>query len=130
MLEAINGDGFSAWVAEYFSISTHGEFQNLDEDEGPVSCEELLQKLGNGKVLYRPEYIKIVVTTSADGSFNLAYDGENIKIAASHAKLIDWLNCNHEILINDLGDQGLVTIVTDLYDRNILSLEASKPSLI
>ena len=120
IIEAVKNDKFSNWIAEYFSISTHDEFQNADAEDDYISSEDLLKSLETGATLHRPEHINLVATKSANGSINLASYGDVIKIPAKYEKLIDWLNQNHEISINDLHDKELTTLITHLYNKNIL----------
>ncbi len=122
LISAIQSNSFSAWVAEYFSISTHDEYGNEKTEQNQISVEELLGLLQNGELICRPEHIKITMTKAGDGSTNLAISGEIITISATHNTLITWLNNNYKISINDLHDKELLALVTQLYNKGILFL--------
>jgi 50S ribosomal protein L16 3-hydroxylase len=120
LISTIQSNNFSAWMAEYFSVSTHDEYGNEDAEQNQISEEKLLDFLRDGEFLCRPEYIKIAMTTAANGSTNLAIYGEIITIPTAHNTLITWLNNNHRISLNDLHDNELLALVTQLYNKGIL----------
>lgn len=120
---AINEDKFANWVAEYFSISTHEEPGGLKVEENYLSNDELLNFLQNGELLYRSEHIKIATTKSVDGTINLGIYGSSIVIPQRYECIIQWLNTDHKISINDLNDKELMIIITELYNKGVLSFE-------
>ncbi|MGH1376823.1 MAG: cupin domain-containing protein [Alphaproteobacteria bacterium] len=119
----INEEKFANWVAEYFSISTHEEPEGLKVEEDYLSNDELLNFLQNGELLYRSEHIKIATTKSVDGTINLGVYGSSIVIPQRYECIIQWLNTDHKISINDLNDKELMIIITELYNKGVLSFE-------
>jgi len=126
LIEVINGDNFSEWMAEYFSTSTHDEFEDIDEKQGGELLEdELLDLLQKGGVLTRPEYIKIVTTESNNGVINLSVYGNNLHIPLAQNKLVDWLNAAHPISVDDIDTKKMLELVTELYNREVLTFPYS-----
>lgn len=123
LVEVIKDDQFSAWIAGYFSTSTHDEFHNMNVEEDIISSANLLKSLKKGQYLRRPEHVKIAATKSTDGSINLSSYGENIIVPKESEILLYWLNENHKILEKDLEKQELLELATELYNKGILCLE-------
>jgi len=120
LTDIIESSIFSEWIAEYFSTSSHEEFQNTKLGDDCISSEELLNILGDGKHLLRPEHIKLALTESDDGSINLGTYGEIITIPKKYSKVVDWLNQNHEISINDLDNEEILKFITQMHNKGIL----------
>jgi 50S ribosomal protein L16 3-hydroxylase len=126
IISSIHSDSFSRWMAAYFSTPTHDDTESTNENDEPLSSEELLEALQNGAALYRPEHIKLTVTTSANSGLYLAIYGETISLSADQAALINPLNTGQDITLDHLKaaqDQTeIITLITALYNKNVLSL--------
>ncbi len=124
LVAALQSDDFSRWLAVYFSTPTHDDIESMGARDKPFLSAELLACLQEGQVLYRPEHIKISMTTSSDGGINLAVYGAVVETDVAHNKLIHWLNQNSTISMKDfdlLGDQDkLMRLLTYLYNQNVL----------
>ncbi len=127
LINALRSDDFSIWLAEYFSMPSHDDIDNIDTRGEKISNQDLLERLQEGKNLYRPEHIKLSMTTSQDGTINLAAFGAILPTSPAHDQLIHFLNQNTALSIQDietLGDQdALMTLITHLYNQNILFFE-------
>ena len=111
------------------------EIENLEKREKPASVVDLLNSLLDNQVLYRPEYIKLSITTSSNGTINIAACGKVITTLLGSTlcqeKMIFWLNQNSKISMEDINnfidnpnDQDeLLKIITHLYNQNILHFE-------
>jgi len=122
VIAAIESDHFACWMASYFSKPTHEEIDPIEEDD--LTESELLAQLKEGETLFRPEHIKLTITISKDGSFNLAVYGDTISIPKAQAKIIETLNAGNDLAYDDiagLNDKDhAITLVTALYNRNVL----------
>jgi len=135
LVNTLRSDDFSIWLAEYFSTPSHDDIENIKMRDKPLSDQELLQNLQDGKRLYRPEHIKLSMTTSSDGVLNLAVYGTAVPTSPAHDQLVHWLNQNQNTVlslrgIEALGDQdALMTLITYLYNQNILFFENEESDL-
>jgi len=123
LIDTIEDNSFSTWMAEYFSTSTHDEYHSSDSEKDDIDSADLLNYLKDGSMLYRPEHIKIAMTESDNGSTNLAAYGEIIIIPTAYQEIVSWLNNNHRISIDDINEDELITLVTELYNKGILVME-------
>ncbi len=129
LITAIKSDNFSTWLAQYFSTPTHDEIENIAPREEQLTSHEILELLKSGAVLYRPEHIKLAITTMPNGSLNLAVFGEIIPTSPEHKYLIELINDNKKISLRDIenhNDQdSIIAFLTSLYNRDILSFDES-----
>jgi len=127
LITAIKDDDFSIWLAQYFSTPTHDEIENIAPREEQLTRNEVLELLKDGESLYRPEHIKITITTSSDGNYNMAVYGETISTKDTHKPLIELINSNQKISLQDISGnrnkEDLIALITDLYNRDILSFD-------
>lgn len=113
IIASLQSDDFAAWMAAYFATPTHDEIQPAEIQEGALQA---------GDVLYRPENVKLAITTSQQGGFHLAVLGEAILLPAVHKSLIENLNDGQDIALSDHNDA--LELLTALYHRNVLSLRS------
>lgn len=129
--DALNADHFSSWITEYFSSPTHVE--NVEPREDLSMTDDILNRLKDGDVLYRPEHVKLTMIQCESGVLSLAVFGQTIPTNAEHTPLIEWLNTHNEIAISDIQSwdaQGaIMDVVTDLYNRNALSFDGDELEL-
>ncbi len=122
IISSIQSDDFSAWMAAYFSTPTHEEIESISVQED----EDLVAVLKGGAILSRPEQIKLAITKSSNGEFNLAVHGESIAVSATQAQLIGKLNDGQKITFDDLegydNQDEATALLTTFYEQNILSL--------
>ena len=122
LLGAIQSDDFALFLAEYFSTPRHDDMEVQNEK---LSSIEILQHLENGRVLHRPEHMKLSITISEKGKSHLAVYGEIVPASSAHDPLIHWLNKNNRLSIQDLNTLGdrdaLITVIADLYNRGALA---------
>lgn len=127
LVAALQSDSFSIWLAEYFSTPTYDDVENIRAREMALSTKEVANRLEAGEKVFRPEYVKLSITTSHDGSLNLAVYGTVVPTLAEHDKLIRWLDQNNGLSmknIDALGNRdGLMAVITYLYNQNILFFE-------
>ncbi len=125
-ISAINSDNFSVWVTTYFAKPTHDDVENIEEREDELSGNDLLEALRSGETLHRSEHVKLSITASSNGGFNLSVYGEIIPVPASQVTLIEHLNTAQDINYGDLdafGDKDdAIDLITMLYNKNALSL--------
>lgn len=114
-IASLQSDDFTLWMAAYFSTPTHDEIETIERPE------EALQE---GDILYRPENVKLAITTSSEGRFYLAAYGEALTLSAAQIELIQRLNDGQNIALDDLdgfGDKNeAMTLLTALYYKNAL----------
>jgi len=124
LISSIKSDDFSSWLSAYFSAPTHEEVETVTLQDS----DELLNALENGAILSRSEEIKLAITQSSNGDFNLAIHGEAITVSKGNASLIQKLNSAQSITFNDLESlddkEEAVALITALYKQNILFLTA------
>ncbi|MAZ76099.1 MAG: hypothetical protein CMH31_02225 [Micavibrio sp.] len=125
---AIHSNNFSKWLSSYFSTPTYDDLENIQKRSEPLSDNELLNMLRNGNVLYKPDHIKLVITTSQDGSINLSVYGTVITITSlDHKQLVYWLNQDNKISISNVElfdkPQDIMTVITHLFNQNVLFFE-------
>ncbi|GJL85921.1 MAG: hypothetical protein DHS20C02_16960 [Micavibrio sp.] len=127
LINALRSNDFSIWLAEYFSMPSHDDIENIDTRYEPLSDQDLLERLQDRQNLYRPEHIKISMTTSSDETINLAAYGAALPTSPAHNKLVHWLNQNNTLSMQDIealgGQDALMTLITYLYNQNILFFE-------
>lgn len=127
LISAINSDDFSLWMAQYFSTPTYTDIENIEPCDELLEEADILDALQNGATLHRPEHIKLSITAASDGALNLAVYGQVISSVPVHRALIETLNRNEVISIKNLDDLGekdaVITLITQLYNLNVLSLE-------
>ena len=125
LVEMLQSDNFSIWMAQYFSTPTHDEAENIEPRETPLSSEALLEMLQDGQVLYRPEYIKLAITTSSDGTKNLSIYGQVISMSAGYKDFIYILNNKSTFSIQEINNLDdpleVIALITHLYNQNALS---------
>lgn len=132
LVSALQSDDFSKWLAVYFSTPTHDEIENIESRAEKLSNEEIIGRLQEGQNLYRPEHVKISITTLSDGVINLAVLGSAVQTLPEHDQLIDWLNENRSISMSDMkaiGSDGgsqcaVVSLIAHLYNQNILFFQS------
>jgi 50S ribosomal protein L16 3-hydroxylase len=125
IISAIESDDFAIWMAAYFAMPTHDEIDEEDAELNDIiSTDDMRTALENGDVLSRPNHIKIVITTSADGTYNLSINGDIILIPATQKQLIDHISNARDISIETLtSDDEVTEVLAALYNRNILILK-------
>ncbi len=127
--ELIKSDDFLTWLAEYFSTPTHDDVENIENREPLIPAAEIFNRLKAGENLYRPESVKLSITTASDGSLNLAVHGSIVPTSSKHNKFIGYLNQNKLISIENLETEAgkdreeLLTLLVDLYNRQALFFE-------
>jgi 50S ribosomal protein L16 3-hydroxylase len=125
LVGAIKADGFSKWLASYFSTPTYADVENIAQRDVPLTDQELLDALRDGDVLYKPDHIKIVVTPSKDGAIHLSAYGSVITMALPEPLgLIEILNQNKTVSAEDIklldASDEIMSVLTHLYNQNIL----------
>lgn len=124
-VSAIESDSFAHWMASYFAKPTHDDIENIDMPDEALSSDDLQAALKEGETLHRPQHVKLAITTSSNGKYNLAVYGDIISISSAQANLIEILNDGQEIGQDELssfGDKEAATIlITALYNKNVLS---------
>ena len=127
IINTLQSEGFAIWMAEYFSTPTHDDIENIETYNNQLSSEDILINLQNGQSLYKPEHIKLTITSNPDGKTNLAVHGKSVPTTLEHNGLIQHLNENNDISIdslNTLDDQNtLMTLITNLCNQDILFFE-------
>lgn len=122
LIDSLNTNDFSVWLAEYFS--TPVDIDDGEEREDLLSEVELQKCLQSGQTLIKPEYIKLGITESTDGSLILAVYGQRVPTTPEHKKLIEYLNQNTALSwdnIQAFGNNDLfMGLITFLYNQNIL----------
>jgi len=128
VIDAIGRDHFARWMASYFAVPTHdntGDTDNLDMDERILTQDELKQEFDKGAAFYKPEHVKLAITTAPDGAFYLGVYGDVITVSAAQGKLVQDLNEGLDISRSALGgaDEGeALGILIALYHKKALSL--------
>ncbi|PCJ98100.1 MAG: hypothetical protein COA45_08075 [Zetaproteobacteria bacterium] len=127
LISAIQSDDFSLWMAQYFSTPTYADIEDIELCADPLDEADILDALQKGSVLYRPEHIKLSITTSSNGALHLAVYGQVVSSSLEHKALIESMNCNETISrenLDDLGDRhAVITLITQLYNLDVLSFE-------
>jgi len=127
-LAVIGSDDFTRWMAAYFSRPTHDDIEAMDMRENELSSEALLAALKGGKTLHRPEYVKLAIASSSNGTFNLAVYGESIVVSAAQVHLIEKLNEGQGIGQKELDISGdkedAIALIIALYNKDGLSFSA------
>lgn len=128
LIGTLQSDGFTLWMAQYFSTPTYTDIENIAPCDVPLEEADILDALQKGGALRRPEHIKLSITTASDGALNLAVHGEVISGAPAHKALIEMLNRNEMISMKNIDVLGrkeaVIKLITELYNLNILSFEA------
>ena len=87
---------------------------------------DLITTLKNGGKLFRSEAIKLTITQSLNGSFNLAIYGEVLIASAEQAVLIQTLNDGQDITYDTLekyeNKDETINLITALYQQQVLVL--------
>lgn len=122
---ALHTDDFSKWLAAYFSAPTDRDTNIIREE--PLTKEELQSRLQKGDMLYRPEHIKLTITTSADNEPVLAVYGDVVSSVAANGALINVLNQNRNLSMDEIKSCGNedadMTLITYLYNHHVLAFE-------
>lgn len=125
LMDALHADSFSVWLAEYFSSTADAE--DGAQSETPVSIDDLLTRLQGGEALYRPEHVKLCITTSQDGELTLAVYGNALPAAVADENLIKWLESNATLSLEDIAALGnkdaVMAALAHLYNQNALFFE-------
>lgn len=131
LVDAINADDFSKWLASYFSVPTYEDPENIQVREDQLTGGEILGRLQDGESLYKPEYIKLVVIENKDMSINLSVYGAVITVTSSeHKSFIFSLNDNQPISsIDEEISEDLMAIITHLYNQNVLFFQGEDLTL-
>jgi len=127
MVESLNTDDFATWLAEYFS--TPSDIDIVYPRETPLPKDALKNRLEKGEVLFKPRHIKIVTTAIEDTSLILSIFGEVIPTTLDNTHLIELLKTHAEISYKDLNQESDMTLVTRLYNENILFFNGEDISL-
>ncbi len=127
LIASLQSEGFSAWMASYFSAPTHEDVDNITIREEPLSGDELFDALHEGATVYRPEHVKLAITMQAQGGGHLAVYRDVFYVSQAQSTLIDKLNNSESIALNDLcqfGDRDeAISLIVALYNKNALILE-------
>jgi hypothetical protein len=94
-------------------------------DERILTQDELKQEFDKGAAFYKPEHVKLAITTAPDGAFYLGVYGDVITVSAAQGKLVQDLNEGLDISRSALGgaDEGeALGILIALYHKKALSL--------
>jgi len=124
VISSVQSNDFNCWMAEYFSKPSHDEIDEVMDKNSDITPTDLVNRLKNGATLYRPEHIKLSITSATNGDYNLGIYGEIIHIKKSHAKLIDALNKAKNItidIVDDIDDKdSIFSILCVLNNQNVL----------
>jgi len=121
VISTIKSNDFSRWMAAYFSTPGHDDIENQPHENG-LSPNDLQNMLDGGQSLKRAEHIKITITETANGSFNLGIYGEVIQVDKTHHKIITALNSAQDIT-SDIVDKEALILLCALYNQHVLALE-------
>jgi len=125
LIKTIQGDSFSAWLSAYFSTPTHTE--SVEMRDIPFSNTQMMERLKSGDYLYRPDHVKITITTTASGQLNLSAYGQIVPTSPQCAPLIQFLNENDTLALSDIDNLGGIDALVDglvhLYNQNVLYFE-------
>jgi 50S ribosomal protein L16 3-hydroxylase len=122
IVSVVESDDFALWMATYFAMPTHDEI----EEEGIelndiISSDDLRTALESGKILSRPEHIKLAITQSSKSGVYLSANNEVIHSPKAQNELIKTLNLNHEISLKNLNDfDEAIEFLTTLYNLNMV----------
>ena len=118
LTNALNADGFSHWLAEYFSSTADEDGANLRDD--PISNDEILARLKNDEALYRPEHVKLCIANA----HTIAVYGTSISAPDG---LVTHLTHHSTLSFNDIeaigNNDAAMTAVTHLYNQGALFFE-------
>jgi 50S ribosomal protein L16 3-hydroxylase len=119
---SLNSDDFSIWMAEYFSKPTHSDDFEIEVEQS--TPDEILNRLQNGETLYRPDHIKLTVTSMPDGTLNLAIQGTCAPTTAAHNPMVSFMNEHDEISLSDIEQWGatddFIDMIAYLYNHQAL----------
>lgn len=125
LMATLKTDSFAVWLAEYFSTS--GDYDTHDMHESLLSNEDILARLEGGENLYRPNYIKLSITTLKDGTLALAAFGKVIPTTKNQNDLVQFLNKNTMLSVQDFknfkSSLSSLSVIKNLYDHKILFFE-------
>lgn len=126
LVKHLKADHFTKWLAEYFSMPTDGE--ELERRENEISVADLEERLQEGDVLYRPEQIKLTVTSLRDGSKALAVYGDIVPTTKEDDVLVKYLCTNGKLSVEDIKSLGNkpshLALVAWLYNHNALNFQS------
>ncbi|MHA1598043.1 MAG: cupin domain-containing protein [Alphaproteobacteria bacterium] len=121
---------FSRWLVTFFTESSHDDFGNYSERETPLSIEDLAAKLEKGDGLFKPEYVKLALTTSASGAVYLGFERHGLCLDDAVLPLIDKLMNGQAVTADDppglLDHPASLEFLLDLY--NHYGLEIPPPT--
>jgi 50S ribosomal protein L16 3-hydroxylase len=125
-VKSITSNNFTQWMAEYFSKPSHDDIDDTAE-ENDLSPNDILKAIESGKILHRQEHVKLTITETNDGNFNLGIYGEVILVDKSNTTLINALNnpdgINHQRL-NALNEKkSALDILCALYNQDVLKIK-------
>lgn len=122
LVNAIQSDVFSAWMAEYFSGTSHDDSEACDTIDEPLSSAEIKTYIEEGRTLYRPEHIKLTLTTSIEGTVNIAAFGKVVATCTSDSAVIASLNVvnSKNFLPQPLSEEDF-DVVLALYNNGVLA---------
>ena len=122
IISSLQTEHFAKWLTAYFSTPTHEEIEEITAPEDL----DLITTLKNGGKLFRSEAIKLTITQSLNGSFNLAIYGEVLIASAEQAVLIQTLNDGQDITYDTLekyeNKDETINLITALYQQQVLVL--------
>lgn len=127
LINAIQSDAFSIWLAEYFSKPTHDDADDIEEREDTLEQSEVKQQLESGKMLHKNPHTKLTATKNNGSVYNLAILGATIQTTPAHNDFITWLNTHDKISHDAINENGgydaLLPLITALYNNSALSFE-------
>ncbi|MBX2834542.1 MAG: cupin domain-containing protein [Micavibrio sp.] len=120
VISSIQSDNFNAWMAGYFSAPSHEEIEDSEtSEEGDLSAEGMRAALQTGAKFYKPEHVKIAITTSSEGAFNIAVCGKVLCVCVKFKPLLEKFNAGEEVSLSDFesaNDQDeAINLLTALY---------------
>jgi 50S ribosomal protein L16 3-hydroxylase len=88
LTEQLNAKGFTQWLVEFFTESSHEDFGEYSERDDLLSADALEASLKEGAGLIKPEYVKFAITESSSGRFYLGFDTQSFAIDESLLSVI------------------------------------------
>lgn len=127
LINMVQSDDFSQWMACYFSTPTHDDADNLEQRDEQLSSAQLRAALEEGQCLYKPEYVKIAMTSTASGTLNLSVYGRTVSCGDGNEKIFQWLNQTRPLSLREIQameeEEAAFELLTNLYNQGVISLK-------